>query len=72
MGWDLLTLTGQSFHSRFFRALSYKLWNISNRGVMQQHLRLLNSLEDDSRTPNALLFVCIACIISLIISCALS
>lgn len=48
---------GKSVHARFFRALSFKLFKISLREVMQEHLKLLNWLEDGYEVVDALVFV---------------
>lgn len=54
----MLKSTGGSVHYNFFRALSFKLFKISNRVVMQEHLELLKWLEDGYVAVNAVIFVC--------------
>lgn len=53
----MLKFLGESVHARFFRALSYKLFHISNRRSMQEHLRLLNWLEDSYEVIDAIVYV---------------
>ena len=54
---DALTAPDLSFKARFFRAVSYRLRVTEDGALMQQHLNLLNILEENASVQDATSFV---------------
>jgi len=58
---EWLTLVGRCVERRFFRALSHKIYNLTDGGFMKRQLQavwMLSFLEGDISIQNAPTFVC--------------